>query len=300
MPLKLISLNPTNLNAYALMTYPRYRLFLRSAADKTDPTILAIGAQNSSEEPIGLVLAKTTGNDIVQLLSLFTAKNHRKQGIAKILLQHLETELTDLQCKRIFTVYEREADYSEPVEKLLDFFHYEPYRVRSLIGRADREAIIKAPWLENEISLNGFELGLWKDVSDFEKQAIKDSQSKNAWYPEILTPFQEEHSIDPISSLVLRQNGQKDIVGWFINHRVMRDAIRFTAMFVRKEFQRSGLGLPMLAESIQRLLHHQDPHLKIGIFMIQNTNKMMMNFARKRLAPYLSELHESVERSKLL
>lgn len=111
-----------------------------------------------------------------------------------------------------------------------------------------------------------------------------------------LSPFREEHLIEPRSSFGLRYQGQ--IVGWMITHRIAVDTVRYSALFIRPDLQSMGRAIPMLATAIRHQL--EDPQVTKAMFIVLSENAAMGKFVHCRLSPYLTGVQQTWKASKVL
>jgi hypothetical protein len=151
-----------------------------------------------------------------------------------------------------------------------------------LICESDFETITKAPWMEHRALPPEFSLFPWVELSSEERASIIESQSRNPWFSEQLTPFFQEHLIEPVSSLGLRYQGQ--IVGWCISLRVAVDTIQYVRLFVREDLQPLGRAISLLANSIYR---HENTEVNKAKFDVAMHNSKMLRFVQRRMMPYL-------------
>ena len=152
-----------------------------------------------------------------------------------------------------------------------------------------------APWMHKYSLPTSFSAFLWSELTKNERMIIQQKQEAEQWYPESLSPFQDEEIIEPLNSLGLRYKGE--VVGWMITHRLTPDTIRYTSLFIRQDFQNLGRAIPLLAKAIY--LHNSSKVTK-GIFVVEIENKPMCRFVKRRMAPYLTSITETRETFKLL
>jgi len=294
----------TDAQLYAEMTYPIYRPRLRLLDAGEQSPVTAVGASLQGM-PAGLALAELPEDDggTAELLSVYTHPEHRRRGVATGMLDRMEGLLRRGGCGALRAVFEQGRPMTEAVHSLLRRRGFPPVRTRALIGRCSKSGIAKAPWLHEHLVPKAFGVFLWKDLPEGEKAALRESQEREPWFPEQLSPFQDEAVIEPLNSLGLRYRGE--IVGWMITHRTARDTIRYTAIFVRKDFQDFGLAIPLLIESIRRQIEtggdpaEGDPAEK-ATFVVHEPMRAMARFVRRHMAPYVDSLNDSVETIRVL
>jgi hypothetical protein len=135
----------------------------------------------------------------------------------------------------------------------------------------------------------------WSEITEAERLALQKPEERFPWIPETLIPFIHEENFEPLNSLGLRYQGE--LVGWMITHRVSVDTIRYACGFLRPDLQKMGRFIPLLANAI----HIQNKaNILNCICVVSLQRNAMVNFVKKRMAPYLTSLKESQESYKLL
>lgn len=132
------------------------------------------------------------------------------------------------------------------------------------------------------------EIFTWQELSSAEREGILERQRRDVWFPEVLTPFQEEPRLEPTISVGLRWRGE--VAGWMICHRVAFDTLQYSAFFVREDLRERGLGRALLREAVRRRL--ADPDLRYAILAVDARNRRMVELVRGRLRPFLASTSE--------
>ncbi len=290
---KFVILNNTTAAFYEKLTYPTFRPRLRTL--DFDKFIVAIGVHLDSQ-PVGLVLAETlTDQKSAEILSLFVVPEHRGRGLGKTLLTYIEEKLCQRGCSQANFVYISNTTTSS-LEQILKQCNWSTPKPRMLVCSSPIINFKDAPWLKLHNALpSGYTIFPWVELTKEERKLIQKQQVSFPWYPEILCPFEEEESIEPSNSLGLRYQNQ--VVGWMITHRVATDTVRYTKLFVRKEFQHLGRAIPLLAKAIKLHLERKD-NTK-SMFTVAVDNALMVKFTYRRLAPYLTSIRQSWGSEKL-
>lgn len=282
-------LNKVNSCEYDNLTFPsiqkRWKIY------KQRGKLLGVAAFRE-KTMVGLVISECLANTTkAEIISLFVEPNYRHQGIGTNLVQYLEKGLIKLGCKQVLVNYKASKITATDFEPLLTNCGWEKPQTKMIVGMGTPETITQAPWL-NHLSQyqlpSDLEIFLWKDLTQGEREQILKRQKEQRWYPEILSPFHPDPRLETINSLGLRYGGE--VVGWMINHRVAEDTIRYSILFVAKEFQRSGKAMLLLAESIRLQLESAVP---FGKFAVQIENQSMLRIVRRHLTPYLTGQTES-------
>jgi GNAT superfamily N-acetyltransferase len=292
----IIRLNSSTAQNYKNMTFPCLQPFLGNLSTHT--SLIAIGAA-FSDQPIGLVLANvreyTHGEYSAEVLSIFVASSQRCRGIGTALLTAMEDELHQRGCRKVLLVYRTGKPTTPILEYLLQKCQWSPPQARLLMCKATLQSIINAPWMHRYSLPAAFSTFLWSELTQDEKMVIQRKQEVEQWYPESLSPFQDEDMIEPLNSLGLRYKGE--VVGWMITHRLASDTIRYTSLFVRQDFQKFGRAIPLLAKAI-----HLQNSSKVtnGIFAVELENKPMYEFVKRRLDTCITSITETRESFKFL
>ncbi|MBF0395298.1 MAG: GNAT family N-acetyltransferase [Desulfobacterales bacterium] len=279
-----------DINLYREMTFLRFQGYLDALQTNNNP-VIAFKASGSNNEPIGLGLAYSADDEAL-ILSVFVDENHRNKGIGTLLFQKLEETLFDRNHSKIFVQYQSDNPGIGAFEKILKKQGWTIPVVDKIIFEGDRN-IMKAPWIHYPLSPD-FSAFPWSDLTDTERSMILYKQRKEQWYPEVLSPFQDEEIIEPLNSIGLRYKGE--VAGWCINHRVAPDTIRYSFMFVRKDLQPLGWGILLLAESMRRHIKASMTDKNLidcrSIWMVEKTNEPMIKFAEKYMRQWVSKVNE--------
>lgn len=242
---------------------------------------------------VGLVIGECIANTTkAEIISLFVEPNYRHQGIGTNLIQYLEKGLIKVGCKQVQVHYKTSKITPTDFEPLLTNCGWKKPQTKMILGFGNLENIAaKAPWL-NHLSQyqlpSDLEIFLWKDLTQSEREEILKTQKEKPWYPEVLSPFYPDFRLETINSLGLRYQGK--VVGWMINHRVSEDTIRYSTLFVAKEFQRSGKAMLLLAKSMRL---QSESSIPFGKSAVQIENQSMLRIVSRHLTPYLIEQTES-------
>ena len=293
-------LDPSTAELFEKMTFPAFRHLLRKVSP--DGPYLAF-CHSILGRPSGMVLADMMDGQTAEVLSVFVGKEFRNQGIGKALMTELEKELATRGCNRVFGIYTANKPSARGLESLLEKCGWEPPEPRQVICTSkgeDVERMMKSDWMNRYRLPKNFVIFPWTELTAEESEEIRAWPDDPPYYHWGLSPFLEEGTaFEPVNSLGLRY--KDEIAGWMITTRVARDTLRYERLFVRKEFQRMGRAIPLLAESIRRQYAHEG-HIptKGGIWIAQADNMPMVQFIRKRMGPYLTSLIETKQSFKSL
>ncbi len=295
---KMLILNRFSIPDYDTQEFKAYeRLILPQALERLKELTAEEGYWVATEarldgELVGCAMAQYFSiNQTAQLYSLVVKENYRQRGIGQALFQCLETTLKEQD--HIFALgfeYEKNDAYAPAIEKILAHRQWNPPKLYLVRCHFDAYAF-NPRWIH---LANRFppemELFKWKDLTAEERKRIAFMRDQGMFLP-YLSPFREEQQIDLPTSVGLRYKNQ--VIGWSITHRLDPDTLRYSALYIDKDFQFSGYGILLLSESIR--LHKQLP-IPRAIFEInlQEIDLSWRRFVKKRLIP----ISDRVERMK--
>ena len=276
---------------YDALTYPKYRSLLGGDAD-----VVAVSATDQGQ-PIGLGLARVGAADRTgEVLSIAVSPGYRGRGIGTALLDRVEQDMGKT-ASVAQAVYMGNTPSAEAVKRILEKRGWGPIRPRMLVCRSNLECIFRAPWMHRSYLSPDYEIFPWCKLTPEEERDVR--EQRHYAYERCFSPFVDDVEVECGSSLGLRYRGQ--VVGWMINHIVSPDTLRLTRMFVRPDLQRRGRGVSLLIESLTRYQHQPaSGRASNGIFDIHVENRPMMEFAKRRLAPYMIDMYFSYGATKIL
>lgn len=289
----LLKLDSSSIREYEKLIYPSWRTHLSSLIN--EKSIIAIGAAIDSK-PIGLGVAKLISfSDRSQILSLFVKPMYRDRGVGSALLDRLERELIQSGSTNANLSYLKDGTTTPALKQTLHKQGWNLPHSEMLVCYSTAQKLQNAPWLYTYPLPPSFSSFPLVELTLEEYQTIERQQAIEPWYPESLSPFKGELPVEPLNSLGLRYQGQ--VVGWIATHRVAPDTIRYTSLFVRKDLQKMGRAISLLAEAIKRQVNSEIPQCTCTVSF---ENKAMMSFVKRRLAPFLTQTREIVRSHKLL
>jgi GNAT superfamily N-acetyltransferase len=283
----LSQLDQATIEAYKALTEPKYYCcLLGEHPDGVLNTIsIAISAQYENQ-PVGLILANCSQIlRMTEMHSIFVAEPFRgpKLNIAPQMLALLETELIPLGCMVLTFSYNLGEPETHDLEHLLLTHGWEKPRLFMISCHFDQK--FNPPWLNTELPLpTGFSEFPWPELTAQERAKLQYREEQGMFRPEI-SPFgKNEHIIEPLNSLGLRYKGE--VVGWMITHRIDPDTIRYSALYIHKEFQIQGIALRLLRDSIQIQLHATLPPFAVLDVNVDMVDRTWLNFIKRKLIPF--------------
>ncbi|UJF34826.1 GNAT family N-acetyltransferase [Paenibacillus hexagrammi] len=122
---------------------------------------------------------------------------------------------------------------------------------------------------------SAFTIDSWSTLTLSERRDIE--LAAGTEYPEILSPFTDEDSLDVDRSLLLRYQGAP--VGWTLVEIMDESTALFRTMYVYKRHQRLARGVALFAEAIRRIM--DKGVYPNGIFFVEDANAPMREFTKK-------------------
>jgi GNAT superfamily N-acetyltransferase len=122
-------------------------------------------------------------------------------------------------------------------------------------------------------------------------------------YPDELCPFRSGR-IEAPSSIGVRDSlsetlrERDEVIGWSIVEKLSPSCISYSSLFVRPEYRSIGVGIHLLAASINRQI--VDKSVSQGLFIVLQENTAMVKFMTRHLSPYLTSINTYWKSSKLI
>jgi hypothetical protein len=266
------------------MTFPLYRplLLLPHLAERR----IALGATRDGEA-VGLGLVELLPDGDANVRSVYVADAHRRQGLGTALLERLEAETAARGRRELTAVYMAGEPNVPAIERMLARRGWETPRLRMYVLRSNLESIDRAPWMHRHRLGPEFELFPWKDLTPAERDGMLRRQAEHPVSREVF-PFTFSPDFEPHTSLGVRRAGE--VVGWVVNHRYDERTLRFTASYMRDEFQKLGGLIAVYAESINRM---RPTVMTDAIWTVPVEFPRMVAFARRALFPYTTSITET-------
>ncbi|MBA2369761.1 MAG: GNAT family N-acetyltransferase [Candidatus Protochlamydia sp.] len=259
--------------------------------NKNDGFFVCIEARVAGEI-VGLALARFYfENRGAHLYSLFVKETQRCQGIGLALFKYLEETLVKNEKATVIAFdFLDELLYAPAIEKILAHQQWSTPSV--YLMRCYFDKTFNPDWWTRPARLpEGMEFFLWKDLTLQDRNAVEAMKNNNEFLSP-LWPFHEEERIDFFTSVGLRQHHQ--IVGWNITHRVDPVTLRFSILFIRKEFQFTGLSIQLLVESLRLMrvvLDEGDPAILAYLELrLKHITPSWLRFVNRRLVPHTSKI----------
>jgi GNAT superfamily N-acetyltransferase len=288
------------------MTFPAYRHFLDLEMVRRHPQVpntplvmpVALGARVGGE-PVALAIAEIREGQTAngEVLSLFVAPDFRGRGLGTALLDSMGAYLSRMGVEKVVGVYMTGQPGQQALERVLEKAGWSKPEIRQLTLRFTLEQARRTGWYGKYPLEPGYTVFPWKDLSETEREALRESQRATGWIKPDLEPWKHDaEGFEPVSSLGIRLNGE--LVGWIINHALDARVVRFTCSFIRKDLGRRGKIVPVYSEAIRRLSETTD--FVECTLTAPVRHRGMSTFVLRRCAPVASFLGETRGTFKLL
>ena len=299
-PIRLLT--PRQSASFAALTFPRYRHLLGN--DK--PLLVAVGAEVLGR-PSGLALGWYNPKSETQTARVFSVQvtaSYRRKGLGAALLARLEAELAERGAERVTGEFPDDRPATAATRALLDRSEWDEPRLDRLVCMTDLATIVEAPWMHDYVLPDGFEIFPWSELSEDEAARVAEwdhTQGREGEWDErgLATTWRPNVPFE-YNSMGLRRGGE--VVGWMLTDRVAPDTLRYDRLYVKHELRTAGLGVMLLAASIwanDEAEGHLSPSRR-GVWQTLATNRPMIAFIRRRMAPYLTSLTDVYSVSKTL
>lgn len=266
------------------LTEPQFQCCLRSeqpfGIDNT--TIVAIGATVEGQ-PVGLVLATVfRALRVAEIHSLFVTEEYRNRKIGTRLLTTLQKELASENCYLVTFLYSEESSSTPFLEHILKELHWSESRLFSVQCRFDGRTF-NPKWISREYKFpEGFQVFPWKELTQQDRDFLTRRMQQKA-IPMTVNPFHNEESIEYMNSLGLRYRGE--VIGWMITHKQDEETIKYSSLYIVREFLKQGPAIFLLSEAIRKQIQSPIPWAILEV-NISQTELSWLQFIKKRLFPH--------------
>lgn len=291
-------IQPLDLSALSDEQIEGYRQFLPKlywqALKGKDPWGISTGIIDAvsavdSGAPKGLAISSYYPNaDFADLLSLDVDRSIFSVDILEQLIRAIQGLLKERKCKFVSYLYLKNQPLSDHIEDLLKKDGWST--PRQLLVRCHFYLKDFYPsWVSRPFKVpSGCKILPWKDIPIEEAERIVTSfQRGNIQHG--YSPFEEGMSILQINSVVLMDKTDR-VVGWMICHLIAHDTVKYTSLFLEKEYRSTGAFLALLQASIHLQQETAIPKAILEV-NVEQVDSGWIQFVKKRLLPesYLVE-----------
>lgn len=292
------SLTQENKEQYKILIPPRFRCCLegKDPDDISFSKIIAIGLEFEGN-PVGIAVSGLyEGLGLVEIFSFQIQKQHQNVDLGKEMMQKIESEGIRQEAA-IITYHFRNSDpnfsFIQKVLKNKDWIKPKLFVIRYFFDCYT----FNPPWYDHPPKLpRSYKLFPWKDLKKTERVQLEQEYNQGH-FSDSISPFQKENTIEYTNSLGLRY--KNEVIGWSITHTIATDTVKYTALYVKPQFQFLGYPIRLLVESIKL---QQKSSKKWSLFEInlEDVEPSWLKFVQKRLAPYALRTDETYQSWKAL
>lgn len=256
--------------------------------------LVIFAALSEAGQLAGLAVANYYVNlSFAKLLSIRFVPGFKHADAILNLVSALEQNLKSQNCLLLTYFYsDSESELASTAEILRQAGWGEP-QLRIVRCHFSDESF-KPAWFYDSLQAKlpkGFNIFPWSQLSPNDIQVLKHQQSEST-FPPAVSPFHDQPTIDPISSLGLRYQGQ--VVGWMITNRLEGNVIRFSSLYIDREFRGTKLTLCLLARSIDLVIKAGIKHAILELNLTQ-ADRGWITFVKEQLVPYTTQVERLFE-----
>lgn len=195
------------------------------------------------------------------------------------LLTALVEQASLKRCHTVLFYFDEKSPEAPAIKRALKRFDWSDPELYIMSCYFDRT--FDPPWLHAKFRMPPhFELRPWGQLTQEQLTRIRE-KGRDSVYPPTLSPFKYTHP-DPEFSLTLVHHN--DVVGWLMTRRIQSNLLSYHTIFVESDYKLLGLAIPMMAESIRRVLHAPIPGAVIDTY-VTLSEPYWVDFVNKRLKP---------------
>lgn len=286
--LDLETLSAEEKKKYAIFIPPKIRCTLEGIDpdDISFTQIIAIKLEFNGK-PAGIaILGNYEGTGLAEIFSIKIKQEHQKIDLAREMLKQIGLEAAKAGAV-ILTFYFRKTELDSPfIENVLKQCEWSEPELFAIRYFFDGHTF-HPPWYNHPPKLpSKYKLFPWKILKQSEREQLEKEYNQGV-YSDTVYPFQKEESIEYSNSLGLRY--KDEVIGWSITNRIAPDTIKYSALYVKPEFQFLGYPIRLLVESTKL---QQKTTIRWALFEInlERVDQSWIKFVQKRLAPYAIEI----------
>lgn len=264
-----------------------------------DASIIAVGALDQNNTPVGIALASyypvLSWATLVafHLQTEFCLPNALDQ-----LLNALEELLRARKCLVVNFLYSTNAPMAENIEAALKRAGWDEPYLMMVRCHFDVQGF-NPSWYERyrRVSLPpSFQLFPWNELKDGERHRLYQQQQQGT-FPSSVSPFHSESKIHFSSSVGMRYKGE--VIGWLITSCADPDTVNFSSFYVEGDYRFSKVAISLLIASIERLKSTEIPKAILDVNLWQ-VDQHWIDFVKKRLVPQATLVERLCESSHRL
>lgn len=221
-----------------------------------------------------------------EVIWIYVDERYRNQKIATNLLISLQEEMALNNYQLVLCTFPSKKPYSTILERIFAFLGWSPPKITHINCTFDGFTF-DPPWLSIDRPISEeFMIFPWKELQPFEREKLC-YQFEKRMFPHEISPFDDEADIEYLNSLGLRHKGT--VIGWVITHRISKDRIKYSCLYINQHWQHSGIAIKLLSEAIARQKQAGVKWAELSVNVIL-TEVSWVKFVEKRLIPYALEV----------
>lgn len=230
--------------------------------------------------PIALAVSELRNGQTAELHSIYVLPQFRRKKIANRLLEITDKVLIDNNIQYVDAVYLDLIEEKETVESLLAKNNWLPPQRTTYNIKLNNKTALKAKSFADALKRKDeVEIFEWKDLQNADIQQIKNIEAENN-FPKYLTPFQIPEHLERQVSTGARIGNK--IVGWCIIHKVNKNTVQCSALYVLPEHRKLFVDKKLLANSFSKSV---ELNIDSSIYQIQYSDKFLQRYLNSLFAP---------------
>ena len=261
--------------------------------------VVALGVRHG-ETALGFALAREG-----EVLSLFVAPTYWSRGVGTRLLEELERALAARGIRKARMSYSSQASSTSALERVLRKRGWGPPVADMLLVQIEPGLEITPEWVTRFAVPGGFEIFSWPEIIPAEREQLERARAE---VPPELWPFAEEGTLDGYCSVGLRRVAGGDdgrmpparaVAGWMTVHLIAPGLLRFTSLYVLREWRSARTTFALLAEALRRKYAHYGESAAIAL-AVRMENQPMLKVTERKFRAVARSWDEARRTRKML
>ena len=282
---RIFQLTPENLTPYASLTFPSLAVG-SNALKRLQGNLMGVSAMNNGEM-VGLVIAQCDEHLNAEIVSLMVSLEWRNQGIGTTLVYHLCNLLQEENCKRLCLRYQAPLQDNSTIERLVNRLGWRSPQQELLLLKGEAHRLAKIDWQKL------FPLPDQYTISQWKQEYRQDAEDSDA--PQELKDTIQTEAVETKASFALFHKEQ--LVGWLVTHRVSKQSLRYSSLFVAQRHRQRGQALHLIAIACNTQQQLGIPIARAGI---APRNQAAIRLLKRHGYQHLGEIKQSMVSSVTL
>lgn len=265
------------LSEYEKYTFPNLRDKMRTM--KIADPLLAIQVK-SGDIIVGLAIAELDrSKSCSEILSLYINREHRGRGLGSKLIFYINRALAKAGFEEARIYFRSNWDSKGFIYKLVEKDKWTAPVTLMHIFKSNLDYKDKVTWTQDLHLPEDLRIGIWSEISNEYKTALKHRIENDKSVPQYLFPFINTEKIENLNSVgLLKKN---EIIGWNIIYRINKDTLEYNNLFIMQEY-RTNIKLPiaLISRSVQLQIKN---NIKNFVWIINSNDLKMLNFVYRKI-----------------